>query len=399
MTTDELISDQQMSAPAPVMSKLLLLLGGIALLAPMSIDLYLPALPAIAADFGASPGAVQITLPAFFIGLAVSQLSFGSLADHFGRRVPLLCGLGLFATASIGCALSHGTTSLTSWRVLQSLGVGSASVIPRAVVRDRFDVAHTARAMSLLGLITGMGPILAPQVGGLLLGIANWRWLFWLLTAYSLTCLGLAFWTLDESRPPHVAAAVGPKLWLSLLMDRRFLKFSLPANLIQASVFTYIAGAPFVFIELLHLTPQQFAWVFGVNALGLLAGGRINAHLVTRTGPELLFRRAMLCTAALCLAMFVIALTGRGGFWGLAIPLFFYVTSLGFNFANGFALTLAPFGKTAGTASALHGTLQFTIAGIGGLVVSMLYDSTPRAMTGVMCALTVAGAALYRALK
>jgi len=232
-----------------------------------------------------------------------------------------------------------------------------------------------------------------------LLVVANWRFLFWVLTAYSLSCLSLAFWTLEESRPPQAAPRVGPKLWLSLLTDRRFLRYSVPANLIQASVFAYIAGAPFVFIELLHLSPQQFACLFGINALGLLAAGRINAHLVTRTGPELLFRRAMLCTAGLCLAMFVIALSGRGGFWALAIPLFFYVASLGFNFANGFALTLAPFGSTAGTASALHGTMQFTIAGIGGVAVSTLYDGSPRAMTGIMCALTVAGATVYRAMQ
>lgn len=388
-----------MTAKAPVMSKLLLLLGGISLLTPMSIDMYVPALPAIATDLAASPGAVQLTLPAFFIGLAISQLLFGSLADHFGRRPPLLCGLALFACASVGCALCHTATGLTLWRALQALGVGSASVIPRAVVRDRFDVAHTARAMSLLGLITGLGPILAPQVGGMLLVVATWRFLFWVLTAYALTCLALVFWTLEESHLARTAPAVGPKLWLSLLTDRRFLRYSLPANLIQASVFAYIAGAPFVFIDLLHLSPQRFAWLFGINAIGLLAAGRLNAHLVTRIGPEPLFRRAMLCTAGLCLLMFSIALSGRGGFWGLAIPLFFYVASLGFNFANGFALALAPFGRTAGTASALHGTMQFTIAGFGGVAVSQFYDGSPRAMTGVMCALTVAGAALYRALK
>jgi len=388
-----------MTAKAPGMSPLLLLLGGISLLTPMSIDLYLPALPAIATDLGASPGAVQLTLPAFFIGLAISQLSFGSFADHFGRRPPLLCGLSLFAVASVGCALSHSATSLTLWRVLQSLGVGSASVIPRAVVRDRFDVPHTARAMSLLGLITGLGPIVSPQLGGLLLTIANWRFLFWLLTTYALCCMGIAFWTLEESRPAHTGTAVGPKLWLSLITDRRFLRYSLPANLIQASVFAYIAGAPFVFIDLLHLSPQRFAWVFGINAIGLLAAGRINAQLVTRIGPEVVFRRAMRCTAVLGLVLFAIASSGYGGFWGLAVPLFCYVTSLGFNFANGFALTLAPFGKTAGTASALHGTLQFTIAGVGGLAVSALYDGTPRAMTGVMCALTVSGAVLYRSLR
>jgi DHA1 family bicyclomycin/chloramphenicol resistance-like MFS transporter len=388
-----------MAGNPPGNTKLLLLLGAISLLAPFSIDMYLPALPAIAADLAASPGAVQLTLPAFFVGMAMSQLLFGSLADHFGRRPPLLVGLGLSAAAALGCAFAHTAGALTIWRVLESLGVGSASVIPRAVVRDRFPVADTARAMSLLGLITGMGPILAPQIGGLLLEVANWRFLFWLLTAHAALCLLIAFGALEESIPAHRATQIGPKLWLQLLTDRRFLRYSLPANLIQSSVFAYLAGAPFVFIQLQHLSPRQFAWLFGVNALGLLCAGRVNAYIVPRLGPEPIFRRAMLCTAGLCTVLFAIACSGRGGFWALAIPMFLFVSSLGFNFANGFALTLAPFGKSAGTASALHGTLQFLLAGLGGIVVSALYDGTPRAMTGVMCALTVAGVLLYRWLK
>jgi len=383
----------------PVMSRLLLLLGAISILGPFSVDMYLPALPAIAADLHASAGAVQFTLPAFFIGLAVSQLLFGSLADHFGRRPPLLAGLGLLVIASIGCAVCGSAGTLTFWRIVQALGVGSASVIPRAVVRDRFSVAHTARAMSLLGLITGVGPILAPQVGALLLTIANWRFLFWLLTISSFSCLLLAYFTLVESRPAQRTTAIGPALWLQLLTDRRFLRYSLPANLVQASVFAYISGGPFVFIRLLDLTPQQFGWLFGINAVGLMVGGRINAHIVTRLGPEAIFRRAMLCTATLSIVLVAVANSGHAGFWSLEIPMFFYIVTLGFNFANGFALTLAPFGASAGTASALHGSLQFTLAGLGGMLVSALYDGSARAMTGVMCALVLAAVLIFRVLN
>ena len=383
----------------PVISRLLLLLGAISILGPFSVDMYLPALPAIAADLHASAGAVQFTLPAFFIGLAVSQLLFGSLADHFGRRPPLLAGLGLLVIASIGCAVCGSAGTLTFWRIVQALGVGSASVIPRAVVRDRFSVAHTARAMSLLGLITGVGPILAPQVGALLLTIANWRFLFWLLTISSFSCLLLAYFTLVESRPAQRTTAIGPALWLQLLTDRRFLRYSLPANLVQASVFAYISGGPFVFIRLLDLTPQQFGWLFGINAVGLMVGGRINAHIVTRLGPEAIFRRAMLCTATLSIVLVAVANSGHAGFWSLEIPMFFYIVTLGFNFANGFALTLAPFGASAGTASALHGSLQFTLAGLGGMLVSALYDGSARAMTGVMCALVLAAVLIFRVLN
>jgi MFS transporter, DHA1 family, multidrug resistance protein len=381
------------------MSKLLVMLGSITILSPFSLDLYLPALPSIAADLHAGPGVVQLTLPVFFLGLAVSQLFFGSIADHIGRRPPLLCGLALLVVGSVGCALAQGIVSLTVGRLIQALGVGSASVIPRAIVRDRFDVAHTARALSLLGLITGLGPILAPQVGSLILLMGSWRYEFWFLSCAALGSLIMAFYTLAESIPAERPSAIGPKLWLQLLTDRRYLRYALPANLVQSSVFAYIAGAPFVFIDLMKLSPQQFAWMFGCNAVGLMICGRINAAIVGRLGPEVIFRRAMLATAAIGVMLFAMAAGGWGGFWGLAIPQFLFVSTLAFNFSNGFALGLAPFGASAGTASALFGTLQFLMAGIAGAAVSSLYDGSARAMTGVMCAVTVLAAALYRAMK
>ena len=386
--------------PAPPgMSPLLVLLGTITLLAPFSIDMYLPALPAISRDLHASAAAIELTLPAFFAGLAVSQMLFGSLSDRFGRRPPLLIGLATVAITSIGCATAGSALALTVWRIFQALGVGSATVIPRAVVRDRFEVGHVARAMSLLGIISGLGPILAPQVGGLLLAVANWRAIFWVLTALALVSLAAANAMLVESRPTLRGPAPGPGLWLALLTDRRFVRYALPANLVSASVFAYIAGAPFVFIDRLHLTPQGFAWLFGVNALGLMAAGRVNAHLVPRFGPEFLFRRAMRGTAALAATLLAVAWLGRGGFWALAIPLFLFVSLLGFNFANGFALALVPYGASAGTAAALYGTMQFSFAGLAGAAVSAFYDGTARSMAGVMSALTVAAVAAYRALR
>jgi DHA1 family bicyclomycin/chloramphenicol resistance-like MFS transporter len=385
-----------MSKP-PRLSKLLILLGAISILTPFTLDMYLPALPAIAQDLKANASAVQLTLPSFFVGLALSQLLFGSLADQLGRRPPLLCGLALSVIGSVGCALSASVATLTVWRVIQALGVGSASVIPRAVIRDRFDVAHTARALSLLGLLTGLGPILAPQLGGAILLFAGWRMEFWLLAALGIVCLSIAFFTLRESIPAQRSKVIGPRLWLALLTDRRYIRYAVPANLMQSGVFAYIAGAPFVYIDHFKLTPQQFAWMFGCNAIGLLIVGRINAHIVGRFGPELIFRRAMLCTAAVGLVLFGASAFGDiGGFWGLAIPQLLFVALLGFNFSNGFALALADFGSSAGTASALFGTLQFVFAGLAGAAVSALYDGTAHAMAGVMCLAGVGAVLLYR---
>jgi DHA1 family bicyclomycin/chloramphenicol resistance-like MFS transporter len=399
MPTASSVDDYRGPGRPPRLSKSLLLLGAITLLTPFSLDLYLPALPAIAADLQAPAGAVQLTLPAFFVGLAVSQLFFGSVADHVGRRPPLLCGLALLVAGSAGCALAHSITTLLLWRCVQAFGVGSASVIPRAIVRDTFDVAHTARALSLLSLMTGLGPILAPQVGGLILSVGTWRLEFWLLSAMALGCLIVAYYRLVESIPDQRAPAIGPKLWVRLLTDRRYLRYVIPANLVQSSVFAYLSGAPFVFINVMKLTPQQFAWLFGCNAIGLMIAGRINAHWVSRLGPELIFRRSMIATAAIGIVLFTMAVTGWGGFWGFAIPQFFFISTLGFNFSNGFALGLAPFGDSAGTASALFGTLQFVFAGLAGAAVSAFYHGNAIAMAGVMCVVAAAGVAIYRMLK
>lgn len=393
-----LAKPRSMSSP-PRLSRLLLLLGSIAILTPFSLDMYLPALPAIARDLRADASAVELTLPAFFAGLALSQLLFGSLADHLGRRPPLLAGLALSIVGSVGCALATGVGSLTVWRVVQALGVGSASVIPRAVIRDRFDVAHTARALSLLGLITGMGPILAPQLGGALLLVAGWRTEFWLLAALGAAALAIAFFTLRESIPAQRSSVMGPKLWWRLLGDRRYMRYALPANVMQSSVFAYIAGAPFVFIDHFKLSPQAFAWMFGCNAVGLLIVGRINAHIVARFGPEIIFRRAMRATAVLGIVLVGVALRDVGGFWGLAIPQWLFIACLGFNFSNGFALALADFGSAAGTASALFGTLQFVFAGVAGGAVSALYEGSAHAMTGVMGAAGLAAVMLYRIMR
>ncbi|HTV97297.1 MAG TPA: multidrug effflux MFS transporter [Steroidobacteraceae bacterium] len=383
----------------PRFSRLLFLLGTISILTPFSLDMYLPALPAMAQDLKASAGAIQLTLPAFFVGLAVSQLLFGTLADHLGRRPPLLVGLALSVVGSTGCALSGGVGALTVWRVVQALGVGSASVIPRAVIRDRFDVAHTARALSMLGLITGLGPILAPQIGGAILLIAGWRAEFWLLCAFGATSFGIAYVMLRESIPAQRSSVVGPKLWFKLLTDRHYVRYAIPANLLQSSVFAYIAGGSFVYIDHFKLSPQQFAWMFGLNALGLMIVGRINAHIVARLGPELIFRRAMRVTAALGVLLFGFALADVGGFWGMAIPQGLFVAMLGFNFSNGFALALTHFGSSAGTASALFGTLQFVFAGLAGGAVSALYDGSARAMAGVMCAVSLGAVIMYRSVK
>ncbi len=387
-----------MSKP-PGFSRLLLLLGAISLLTPFSLDMYLPALPAIAADLQAGAGAVQLTLPAFFAGLAVSQLLFGTLADHLGRRPPLLCGLALSVIGSVGCASCGSVHSLTIWRTVQALGVGSASVIPRAVIRDRFDVAHTARALSLLGLITGFGPILAPQLGGAVLLVTGWRVMFWLLATLGIGCLAIAYVMLRESIPAQRSSITGPKLWFALLTDRRYIRYALPANLIQSSVFAYIAAAPFVYIDHFKLSPQQFAWMFGLNALGLMIVGRINAHIVGRLGPELIFSRAMLATAALGLGLLLVSVADVGSFWAMAIPQALFVALLGFNFSNGFALALAHFGNAAGTASALFGTLQFLFAGLAGSAVGFFYDGTAHAMAGVMCAVSLGAVLLYRCIK
>jgi MFS transporter, DHA1 family, multidrug resistance protein len=358
--------------PEPRTAWLLPVLGMLVAFAPLSIDMYLPALPALGRDLGASADQVQGTLALYFVGLALGQLLYGPLSDRYGRKKPLVAGFLLYLLASAGCALAPDLPTLMACRLAQALGGCAGVVIPMAMVRDRFDQANSARALSRLMLVMGAAPMLAPIAGAQLLALFGWRAIFWVLAGCALAALLLVHLALPETLAPGrrrpVTALGALRSWRELLGDRRYLLPALGGGLASAAMFAYIAASPFVLIGQHGLTPAQYGWVFGANACGLIAASQLNHRLLARLHPDVVLLRALagMCVAAAALlASAVLA----APIWVLLLALFCTIAVLGFIMPNASAAAMATAGERAGSAAAVLGTLRFGAAAIAGAVV------------------------------
>lgn len=379
------------------------LMGALTALGPLSIDMYLPAFPMIAAELGAT-GRIELTLAAFFIGLALGQLIYGPLSDHTGRKPPLYAGLTLFVLASLGASQSHDIDSLVAWRFLQGMGGCAGMVISRAVVRDRCTPVAAAQAFSLLMLVMGLAPILAPLGGSYLVTLAGWRALFTVLAVAGTACLLLVWRGLEESRPADATPPSTRRLihtYKDLLADRHFILPVLSSGFAFSGMFSYIAGSPFVLMQGYGLSPHQYGWVFGSNALGLITASQINALLLRRgiAGMPVLLRRGLTAAASSSLLIALLALTHVLTLPLLLAGLFVYITSLGFISPNAGASALAGQGHQAGTASALMGALQFLLATIAGSSIGLWHDGTPTPLTCLMAVCGVSAWCIHRLRK
>jgi len=391
---------EQHAASARTPWATVLLLGSLTAFAPMSIDMYLPSLPAIGADFHARPGAAQATLAAFFTGLAIGQFFYGPASDRWGRRAPLFGGVALYTVASACCALAPSLETLIVARFFQALGGCAGQVIARAVVRDRFDHRQSARILSQLMLVMGIAPIVAPIVGGALLTLGGWRVIFWILTGFGALIGVWMFFALGESRSMATAAqARGEhplRAYWALLRQRTLVGYGLAGALNSAALFAYITASPSLLILTYHIPAAHFGWVFGVNAIGLIGMSQVNAHLLHRHTPETILMRSRLASIAFAAVLALDAFTGWGGMWGVLVPLFFVMASFGLVGANTQAAGLNVDPLRAGSISALLGGVSF---GAGALVAGLtgaLQDGTARPMAAViLISILASSAALY----
>jgi DHA1 family bicyclomycin/chloramphenicol resistance-like MFS transporter len=365
-----------------------LLLGFLTAVGPVSTDMYLPAFPAIEAELGTSRGSVEITLAAWFVGLAVGQLVQGTLADRLGRRLPLILGTALYTVASVGCALATDMTSLAAWRCVAAFGGAASAVIPRAMVRDLADGLAAAHLMSRLMLVMGAAPILAPSLGGLLLGVAGWRSIFWVTAAYGgLSCV-LAWALLPETLPPakriRRSAATILRDFVQIGRERGFITHALMGAATMFSVFVFISGAPAVYIEYFGVPAGRFGLLFAASATGFIAASQMNPMLLRRFGAQRVAAHALHLSAAAVVLLAIGAFTGLGGLWGVFLPAVVALACTGIVFPNAAVGALSRHAARAGSASALLGTLQFGCAAVGSALVGALADGTPRPMALLM---------------
>jgi MFS transporter, DHA1 family, multidrug resistance protein len=336
---------------------------------------------------------VELSLTSFFIGMTVGQLIYGPLSDHYGRKKPLLAGMGVYLLATIGCAFVHSIQMLILFRVLQALGGCAGMVVTRAIVRDLFDKQRVAHIFSIMMLIMGLAPILAPLAGGYLTEYFSWRIIFGALGGFCFVTLLCSAFFLPET---HVATE-GRFLFRStfrsygeLFRDRHFLGYSLTGGAIYAGMFAYIAGSPFVLITLFGVRPENYGWIFGINALGIVTFSQINRLLLRKFQSEQILRFFVRGSALFAIGVFVGALFGHH-LYALLVPLFLFIAVNGLIFPNSSATALAHQGHRAGTASSLMGMLQWAVACLSSFLVSFLHNGTAFPMAGVMLAAGLAG--------
>lgn len=382
--------------------RLALILGSLTAMGPLAIDMYLPALPTIAREFRADEAAVQVSLAVYFAGIAVGQAFYGPLSDAVGRKPALYFGLFVFVASSIGCAWADGVRALVVFRFLQALGGCAPLVVPRAVVRDYFDQIGSIRMLSVLMLVMGLAPILAPLIGGQLLINFGWRSVFWVLATYAILWLILVAVYLPESLPAsrRRRQPIGAVLavYAGLVRDRTYFGYVLTGALIFAGLLAYISGSPFVFIELFRVPPERYGLFFGVNAVGIIAASQVNRWLATKVEARRIVGIMLSVAMVASLVLLFDAYSGLGGFAGILIPLFCFITCHGFVLPNTTALAMAPHGQVAGSASALLGTIQFVLGATTGALVGILADGTAVPLAAVIAACGVAAFITHHAV-
>ena len=382
----------------PAMARLALTLGAFVALGPLTIDMYLPALPTIRAELGTSSATVQLTLTGTLIGMALGQLVLGPLSDALGRRRPLLAGTALHIVASLLVLVAPNIAVLGGLRVLQGIGTAAASVIALAIVRDLFEGRAAATMLSRLLLVMGAAPVLAPTIGGELLRFTSWRGVFAVLAAYGVVVLALGAFGLRETLPParrrHGGIGGTLRTYGGLFRDRTFVGLILVAGLTMAALFTYISGSSFVFQREFGLDEQQFGMLFGAGALFLIAATQLNPLLLRRWSPAQILVAGTVAGAAAGGVLLLLAATGTGGLLGVATPLWGVLFAAGLALPNAPALALADYGHSAGAAAAMLGAVQFGVGAAVSPVVGVLGNDALAMGAVIVVALLLALAVL-----
>lgn len=372
--------------------RLIVLLGLMTAFDAMSIDMYLPGFTAIRGCFDTDAGTVQMSLSVFLIGLAVGQAIFGPLIDRFGRLVPFLIGLACFSLTSILIAMSPNMGIFIGGRFVQGLGASAGLVIPRAIISDLFDVGSTAKAYSVLMQVMSIAPIIAPPVGGLMLSYFGWAAIFWLLALSGIIALVATIFTIKETLPK--AARISAKQshplkgYGVLLHNRSFQRLNLSGSFIMGSLFAYISGSLFVFMEYFKLSPTHFSYLFAVNAVGMVLVGQLNFFLLGKWTDRQILPVGLFLYVGATGILFATIFTGINNFYIIAGLVFMALASLGLVFGNITAVIMESAREHSGSASAFFGVTQYVAGSLAGVVLGLLHDGSmrPWLLSCLLCA-------------
>lgn len=369
-----------------------IVLGLLSASGPFAIDMYLPALPAIAADLHASTAATQGSLMAFFLAVALCQIVYGPVSDSFGRKAPLYFGLALYSIGAIGCSLAPTIEWLIFARFIQGIGACAGMTIPRAVVRDLHTGHEAARLMSLIMLVFSVSPILAPLFGSFVTQFGGWREIFWAVSVIGILGLVLTFFALRETRPvaEHIPFNVGTitQSYLELFRDRHYLGLVFIGGFGLASFFAFLAGSSFVYIDHFGFTPTQYSLAFSVNAIAFIGMAQLTGYFGKRFGLHRTVSAALTFYLVSTSALLVVTLAGVDNPFVLIVMLFISFAAMGLVIPSTAVLSLENYGRTAGTAAALMGTLQLVTGAVVVGVVGVFSNGTvpPMVTAIVFCA-------------
>lgn len=373
----------------------ILVLGALTALGPFTVDLYLPAFPALESDFGVSTAVIQLTLTATAVGFGLGQLLVGPWSDRVGRRLPLVLATTLHVAASLGAALAPDIVSLGVFRVLQGVGAAAGGVVAMAMVRDLFGGLPLVRMLSRLALVNGLAPILAPVIGSQLLRILDWRGIFYFLASYGALVVLATFFFIVETLPPARRVDTGHitvrQRYAAIFSDRSFVGVAIISCMTFSGLFAYLSASSFLFQQIYGLNPQEFGLLFAANSIGVVFGVQASARLAKYVGPQwiLAVTTAVLFVSAVTI---VVLDSLHVGLLGVLIPLWFFITACGFGFPLVQVLALVNHPREAGTAASVLGALNFGVAGLTSPIVGFfgIHDAVPMgSVMGITAAVAV----------
>ncbi len=367
---------------------LILILGSLTTIGPLSIDMYLPAFEEISVGLKTDINHISLSLSSFFIGLAVGQLFYGPMLERFGRKKPVYFGLALYILASVGCALSTSVEALIVFRFFQALGSCSGMVSSRAIVRDLFDTKEMAKVFSMLMMVIAVSPIIAPTAGGYLTASLGWRSVFIVLVILAIMVLISTIFMLPESKKADANYSLRPRKilrnYIDIFKDRQFLVFAFTGGIAYAGLYAYLSGSPYLFMQLFNVSEKEYGLIFAIIAAGLISASQFNRLLLKKLPSERIILFSLMAQSFIGISLLIVTYLDLSGLYLTASLIFTYLFFLGFIFPNASALSLATLGHTAGNASALMGSLQMAIGAIASALVSVLQSDSAMPMAVVM---------------
>ncbi|WP_034458957.1 multidrug effflux MFS transporter [Buttiauxella noackiae] len=360
----------------------------------LSTDIYLPAMPLMAADLH---GNAELTITGFLIGFCFAQLIWGPLSDHFGRRLPLFIGMALFMIGSVGCALSTDISQIVFWRVFQALGACTGPMLARAMIRDLFSRTRAAQMLSTLMIIMAIAPIAGPLLGGQMIKFTSWHAIFWLLAVIGGLMFVSLFWlpeTLPEEKRVKASLPSAFRNYYALLTNTTFMRFTMCLTFYYVAAYAFITGSPFVYITYFGVEPQHYGWLFALNIVGLMSMSVINRRLVQRYSLEVLLKFAVVTAAVAALVLAVAAKLEIGGLILIVAAVFVFFSMNGIIAATSTAAALDSVPNVAGSASAFMGSLQYGSGIISSLLLALLSDGTPWTMSWIIGLFTMGSAVM-----